>query len=266
MNMKLLPPINGILIYIKPFFAIALFFLINSISLAQTPEALMKSAEQSYQKNDFQNAVELYKKVVAQGFESGALYYNLGNSYFKTGQIGYAIYYYEKGLKLEPNDEDLEYNLRIANARTVDKISEVPKLFIIKWWDGLITLFSVASWSILLIMFFILLLTSLAFYFFSSSTAIQKVTYIAGSLSLSVLIFLAVIVFARVNREASTNYGILFAESYSAKVSPDQKANNAFVIHEGIKFAIEDQVNGWYKIKLADGKVGWIEKNSFGNI
>ncbi|MHB8930402.1 MAG: tetratricopeptide repeat protein [Melioribacteraceae bacterium] len=244
----------------------ALAWLISNNLLAQSPDDLMKSANKFYQDGNYQLAVESYQKILGQGFESGALYYNLGNAYFKTGKLGYAIFSYEKGLKIDPNDEDLSYNLKIANSRTVDKITELPKLFLVSWWDGLVTSLNVSGWSFIVIIIFWILLASIAVYFFSRRAILQRISFLSSSTSLALLIIAAVLLVARVNREAATNYGILLEQTYPVKVSPDSKSNDAFVIHEGIKFAIEDHVNDWTKIRLIDGKVGWIQKNVFGQI
>ncbi|KAF0159848.1 MAG: hypothetical protein FD188_2083 [Ignavibacteria bacterium] len=239
--------------------------LYNSVS-AQTPEELMDKANKFYQEQNFSEAIANYDKILAQGFESGTLYYNLGNAYFKEGKIGKSILYFEKGLKLEPNDEDLRYNLTIANSRTIDKITEVPKLFLVLWWEGLVTAFGIIGWSIFVVITFWILLASIAVYFFSRKTAWQRFTFMSGSISLSILVFLIVVLFARVNRETATDYGILTELTYSAKVSPDEDSNGAFVIHEGVKFSIEDSVGEWVKIRLIDGKIGWVKKETFGQI
>lgn len=248
----------------KKLFIALLFFSLNLF--AQSPEQLMNEANKLYQQQNYEQAIEIYNKVLSQGYESSVLYYNLGNAYFKEGKLGYAILNYEKGLKLNPDDEDLIYNLKIANARTVDKITEVPKLFFITWWESLITIFSVSGWSIIFIIIFWIFLASIAVYFFSRKISLQRIAFLSGAVSLAVVVILAVILFARVNRETNVNHGILIEQSYNAKVSPDEKSNDAFVIHEGIKFSLEDQVGNWVKIRLIDGKVGWIEKNSFGKI
>ncbi|MCX6174096.1 MAG: tetratricopeptide repeat protein [Ignavibacteriales bacterium] len=243
---------------------ILLFISVNL--LAQSPDELMKNANKFYQEGQFEQAVLIYQKILSQGFESDAVYYNLGNAYFKSGKLGYAIYSYEKGLKLEPNDEDLSYNLRIARARTFDKITELPKLFIIAWWEGLVTSLSLSALSFIVILFFWLLLISIAVYYFSRNSNFQRISFLSSSISLAVLIVIVVLLFARVNREAATNYGILLQQTYSVKVSPDVKGSDAFVIHEGIKFSIEDHVNDWVKIRLVDGKIGWIPKSVMGQI
>lgn len=245
---------------------IFVLLLLKTNSFAQTPDELMKSANKFYQQGNYELAIQSYQKILGQGFESGATYYNLGNAYFKTGKLGYAIYSYEKGLKIEPNDEDLAYNLKIANSRTVDKITQLPKLFIVSWWEGLVTSLNISGWSFIVIIIFWILLGSIAIYIFSRRVNLQRISFLIGSISLSLFIIAAFILFARINREAATDYGILLESTYSVKVAPDIKSNDAFVIHEGIKFTLEDHVNDWSKIRLIDGKVGWIQQNAFGRI
>jgi tetratricopeptide (TPR) repeat protein len=247
----------------------AITFIIVALRInitAQTPDELMLKANKYYQNNQFEQAIDSYKEILFRGYESGPLYYNLGNSYFKTNKLGYAIYCYEKGLKLTPNDDDLLYNLKISNSRTVDKITELPKLFIISWWDGIVTSLSISSWSVLTLIIFWIFLLSIAGYIFIRKIQIQRAAFFAGSFSLASLIIVAMFLFARIGRESSSNFGILQTQIYTAKVTPDGKSNDAFIIHEGIKFVIEDNVNDWAKIRLVDGKVGWIQKDVFGQI
>lgn len=245
---------------------IFIFLLIAVKLLAQSPDELMKKANEFYNQKNYAEAISLYEKIISQGYESSSLYYNLGNAYFREGKLGFAILNYEKGLKLDPDDEDINFNLRLANSRTVDKISEVPKIFLIEWWESLITFFSISFLTFIIVLFVWILIASIAVYFFSKKIFIQRISFLVGSFSLAFLFLFAVIFIARLNRESSLNYGILTEQIYSVKTSPDEKSNDSFLIHEGIKFSIEDEVGNWVKIKLADGKVGWIEKNSFGKI
>jgi tetratricopeptide (TPR) repeat protein len=233
---------------------------------AQSPEELMKKANKSYQEQNYSTAIDGYNKILSQGYESGTLFFNLGNAYFKDGRLGSAIYNYERGLKLSPNNEDLAYNLKIANARTFDKITEVPKLFIVAWWEGLVTMFGVSGWSIIVVVAFWILLASIAVYFFSRKNSFQRIAFMCGSISLSVMIVLIALLFARLTRETSANYGILIESTYSVKVTPDLKSKDAFVIHEGIKFKVEDSVGEWIRIRLIDGKIGWVQKSAVGQI
>ncbi len=247
-------------------FLLILSFAAAALSLNAQADDLMKEGNDFYQQEKYSEAIEAYNKILNQGFESSALYYNLGNANYRKGDLGKAILYYEKGLKLSPGDEDIEYNLQVANARTVDRITEVPKLFIVEWWEALISLFTVSGWALVVAVLFILLLVIATIYYFVRNFNLQKLLLLAGISNLVVLLFAVVFMVAQINRETSMEYGVLLQESISAKISPDEKSNDAFVIHEGIKFEIQDELNEWAKIKLADGKVGWLPNSSFESI
>jgi len=247
-------------------FIVISLVMFSGKAYSQSPEELMKLGNKFYQEQKFEDAIKIYQKIIAQGYESSALYYNIGNSYFRLGKLGYAILYYEKALKISPGDEDILYNLKVANARTVDRISELPKLFIIQWWEILITSLSLNGWAVITIIIYLLLLTSIGAYFLSRKTNLQKIAFNTGVVSIIFFVISLLILIARYNHEKSTNYGILLESAYSAKVAPDEKSNDAFLIHEGIKFVVEDNVNNWSKIRLADGKIGWIPDDKFGKI
>ncbi|MFA3782436.1 tetratricopeptide repeat protein [Melioribacteraceae bacterium 4301-Me] len=244
------------------------FFVIFSVSAvySQSVEQLMKQGNDLYQKGDYEQAINMYSEILNKGYESAPLYYNLANAYFRANKLGLAILYYEKGLKLKPDDEDIQYNLKIANSRTVDKIQELPKLFFAQWWEILITSLSINALSVLLIIVFIAFLSSVAVYLLSKNFRLQRASFFSGSIILALLIIVLIVFIARINRETSSNYAVLIEPSITAKIAPDEKSSDAFLIHEGIKFQLLDHVNGWSEIKLNDGKIGWLPDNSFGKI
>ncbi len=219
-----------------------------------------------YQDGDYITAVSVYENILSQGYESSELYYNLGNSYFKVGKIGYAILNYEKSLKLAPGDEDAEYNLELAKARTVDKIKEVPRLFILEWSDEFLSALSVHGWQIVVVALYVVFIFFIGLFLLGKSSSQQKAGFILGTVSFVVLIAFSIILFASYNRETTSDYGVVVAETVPVKLSPDVKSNDAFVIHEGLKFSIEDDLQEWTKIRLPDGKVGWLQNKTFEEI
>lgn len=247
---------------LKKIFILQLF-LIQFVAIAQDLESLMKDGNDFYQERNFQAAIESYESILKQGYLSSQLYYNLGNAYFRLGEIGKAILYYEKSLKISPSNEDAAHNLKIANARTVDKIQEIPPIFLVKWWNILLATFTSAGWQIIIIIFYLLLLTCVAIYFLSRNLQLQKSAFIFGSLNIAAIVLSVILFLSSLSRESSNDYGILQSSVVTAKISPDEQSNDAFVIHEGIKFKIEDELNNWVKIKLSDGKVGWLPSNTF---
>jgi len=241
-------------------------FLMVSSMFAQNIETLMQKGNEAYQNNKYSEAIENYEKIIKQGYIGSELFYNLGNAYFKVNKLGKAILYYEKALKLSPLDDDAAYNLKIAKTRTIDKIKEIPQLFIVRWWNILLSTFSVNGWQIVVLVFYLLLLISIGFYFLVKNISIQRIAFIFGFFNLIAFVISVIILITSYNRETGNNYGILQKSAVSVKISPDNQSNDAFVIHEGSKFLIEDKVNNWVKIKLADGKVGWLPQDTFETI
>ncbi len=247
--------------------AIIFLFITFSVSAASSEvDKIMQEANQMYQEGKYEEAVKLYNKIIDNDYEGAELYYNLGNAYFKLNKLGYAILYYEKALKLAPDDSDIQYNLKIAKARTIDRIQEIPQLFFVEWWNVLVTSFSVTTWATIVLVFYLVLLIAIGLFFLSKNVKIQKQAFLFGSFAFAILILTVILLFARIKRETSSKYGVLTEQVQSVKVSPDDNSDDAFVIHEGIKFEIEDELKDWVKIKLSDGKVGWLKKETFGII
>ncbi len=247
------------------YFILLILLLLTTIS-AQSPEDIMRNANIAYQNENWDQAIQGYEKLVNQNFESAALYYNLGNAYFKSGVIGKSILNYERALKLEPGDDDIQFNLRLAKTRTIDRIKEVPQLFILEWWDLLITSVSVSTWALIVLIFYVLLLIAIGIYLLSQNISFQKISVYGGVVSFIALFLSLIILFAAYSREVSTDHGIVTTDLVNVKVSPTRDSSDAFVVHEGLKFEIEDQLDNWVKIKLADGKVGWMPNNAFEKI
>jgi len=249
----------------KKIFLIGLFsVLISSIGFAQNPdlEKYMKNANELFQNEKYAEAIDLYKKIINEGYESSSLYYNLANSYYRNSKLGMAILYYEKALKIEPDDEDIIHNLKIAKAHTIDKFKEVPELFIVTWWKTLVNIFTVTGWAFVVTVIFWMLLLFFGIYLLTKSALLQKTMFYLSAVSLGGVILFSVLLVSKYNLETSANFGILTDSIISVKLSPGVKSNDAFVIHEGVKFSIEDELKGWIKIKLSDGKVGWLPKTS----
>lgn len=241
-------------------------FVLMNFGLAQVNQAEknIEKANTFYQNSDFENAIEEYKKVILQGYESAPLYYNLANSYFKIDRLGYSIYYFEKATKLNPSDEDIKFNLEIAKSRTLDKIDELPKFFLVSWWESFSNMFSLTVWTVIILLSLILCMFFILYYLYGNSYKLKQYSFYLFSLFLVFTLLTGAITYSKIYTESSTTYAILLTENIVTKNSPDNNSNDAFVIHEGIKFTIEDELKDWVKIRLLDGKVAWLQKNHIG--
>ncbi len=242
----------------------AVFFVFH-VPLAAAPAdeggRLLAQANEMYMQGKYADAIAVYQKILTNGFESGELYYNLGNAYYKSGDIAHAILSYERAKKFMPSDDDLRFNLQLAGLQTVDRIDAVPRLFLLRWFDAIIGFFSVSSLGIITYLFFLGTLALFSAFMFTGSLARRRTLFTTG-LACSVLLFVSlVLLVSKSYREANTEYAVVLNDVVNVKAAPDNQGNDLFVIHKGLKVEVLDDVNHWRKIRLADGKVGWMPDN-----
>jgi len=228
---------------------------------ASQVNTVMDKGNNFYRNSDYDNAIEEYKKLIDNGYLGTSLFYNLGNTYYRIGKIGYAILYYEKALKLSPSDADIKHNLDFAHFSTIDRIQPLPKFFLFDWWEALLTSFSVNGWAYIVFIFYLLILLLIAAYFFAKSISQQKFIFLSGIVVVVLLTSSVSLLVVKINRETALKSGVIIEQVVTVKSSPDPNSTDSFVIHEGLKVNLEDKLDNWTKIRLADGKVGWIENN-----
>lgn len=241
---------------------IILFFGLIALSinvLAFQPKEVMNEANNNYSKGEFAIAASKYQTIVDSGFVSADLYFNLGNAYFKSKNIKNAILYYERAKLLSPNNSDIDFNLEMARSFTIDKVEAMPELFFVTWTKWVRNLFSVDSWGVMCVVTFVFALSFLLLYLLSANIVLKKIGFWIGIVF--VFFSLSFYGFGSQLKNTQTKRGtaIVFSPSVTAKSSPSESGNNLFVLHEGTKVEILDQVGEWNEIRLADGNRGWLK-------
>jgi tetratricopeptide (TPR) repeat protein len=229
---------------------------------AQKPEELLTKANSLYNENAFDSALVVYKDIVEQGYSSSTLYYNIGNTYYKLRNYPLAIYYYEKSLKLNPNNDDTKHNIEIAQLFLTDKIEAVPELFVKTWWNNLSNIFTLNVWSIITLVLIGLLLTCLFFYITAKTRGLKKSMFFTGLILILFTICSFSISAKKYNYISTNNEGIIIIPTITIKSSPSNSSVDLFVLHEGSKVKILDNADGWEKIKIANGSIGWLPTSS----
>lgn len=243
--------------------------LVSFVVFAQAQETIQthseitkEKADSAYIDNDFATAIDMYETLLETQGESADIYYNLGSSYYKMDQIAKSILNYEKALLLQPGDEDIRFNLELAQSKTVDKITPVREMFFVTWIRLLTNAMNEKGWSQLAIFFFIFMLLGIILYFFSKKILLKKVGFI-----LAICFFLLCVVsniFASIQKNEMLKHenGIIMAPSVTVKSTPNEKGTDLFILHEGRKVMIKDNtMKEWKEIQLEDGNVGWIPSN-----
>jgi tetratricopeptide (TPR) repeat protein len=233
-----------------------------TLARAESPEQFYDQANQAYQAGNFADAIQKYEAILATGNLSGEVFYNLGNAYYKSGSIAKAILNYERAMQLTPNDDDVRHNLQLANLNITDKIEPAPRLFIWHWWDAAKSAFSLNGVTWLAYSFFTLTALSAIVAIVARSYAARRGGFFAAVVCASLLALSLAVFVAKLNAVRDSDAAIVTANSTTVKNSPDAKSTDAFVLHGGVKVFITDKVNEWMKIRLADGKVGWMEQKA----
>ncbi len=254
---------SGLALLIFIFFTLP----VNKLQAEETNfEQRFEIANQHYNEAIFDSALAVYQGIYEAGFTSAELLYNIGNTYYKLRQIPSSILFYERALKLAPNDPDILHNLSIANSRIIDKIEPVPQLFFKNWWDTFYKMFSADWWAIISLIFLSIFLSLLFTFIISENRSIRKISFFAGILMLLITIGTFGMASQKYYYTKSINEAIVFTPTITVKSSPSASSVDLFVLHEGTKVSLLDEVDGWKEIKIANGSVGWMPSESLKGI
>jgi tetratricopeptide (TPR) repeat protein len=246
-------------------YTIFLLFIFSfglNASSQESSKAKFNQGVTNFNSGNYKEALQIWTDIYNTGYRSPNLNYNIGNAYFKLNDIPDAILFYERAYLLNPADENINYNLQISRTLIVDRFQEIPELFFVRWYNFISLFFSTNLWAKISIVSFILCLVLLSLYIYSSRYR-QKVI----GFWLAVFLFvLTLSSFAFSVRNKSLVYdshkAIIMSPLVSGKSSPDSSGTDLFVLHEGTKVSVEDEVGEWFEIRLSDGNKGWIPGSS----
>ena len=240
----------------KIFLALAITLLPCSL-LAIPDNSAALTADRMYRDGNYTEAASLYEQVIADGYASADLYYNLGNAYYRSDRIGLAILNYERALRIKPSMSDARENLALAESRTVDRITPMPKLFIVRWVDALCTHFSPVAWRIVWLVLLTLFCLSVVVMRLGSRHSLRKAGLVAAIVSLLLLTIATCFLLLSSHRYNAHTDAVVTQQSVSVKNSPELQSADKFILHEGSRLTVSDSLADWYRITIADGTTGW---------
>lgn len=236
-------------------FYILFFVTITGISQNQQ---WFDQANKLYNQGKYAEAITYYEKILETGKHSAELYFNLANAHYKLNHIAPSIYNYEKALQLAPNDKDIKNNMAFANNMTIDVIDTIPELGLSRFVKSVTNLFSFDTWAYISIFAMVAFVLLFLLYYFNSSTAKKRLTFVFSVSFLILSLFFLFLAFHKYNLDLNDKPAIVFAQESQVKSEPNLRSEEAFKLHEGTKVQILDTINNWKRIKLSDGKTGWI--------
>ena len=249
----------------KPRVAALLFLALVAAPLrGDSREGLFLQGNRHYEAGDYRKALESYAAIAAMGYESGPLYFNMGNCYYKLGETGPAVLHYERASRLIPGDEDLEVNLSLARLKVVDRIPELPRFRPLILLERLVFYFSrSALWILMWSSYAVLMAAWILRLLWSRSRRFSGKVIWAGSL---LVILSSLCLAGQIRQERESSEAIILAREARAVSAPGEEGIQVFTLHEGTKVRIQEVSGSWVEVLLADGNVGWLQADSLARI
>lgn len=236
-----------------------LSFLFVLSSFAQN-QKLFEEANAYYNGGKFAEAIDNYQGVLETGQHSADLYFNLANANYKLNNIAPSIFYYEKALQLAPNDKDIINNMAFAQNMTIDAIDVIPDAGLSKLLNTTTHKMSFDTWAIVSVSLVFCFVVLFLIYYFSYSTIRKRLTFIGSLTALTLVCVTLAFAFHKYNLDKRDNPAIIFVQESKVKSTPNATSEEAFRLHEGTKVQVVESYNNWQKIKLTDGKTGWVSE------
>ena len=241
-----------------------LVYILITIFFAQAAlaQGAFEKANELYRKQKYAEAAQEYENILKGKKESAEVYFNLGNSYYKLGKIAPSILNFERALQLDPNNKDAQVNIGYARKMTIDNIKEVPKAGFSKMLYNLTGSYHYNTWAWIAVGFAFGFLLLFVGYYFAGATVLKRIFFVSMFVTLLVIVISIVSAIFVKSVENSERPAIVFEEVLSVKAEPSVNAEDAFLLHEGTKVQVLENVDNWRKIQLADESVGWVPKNT----
>lgn len=244
---------------------IALFLMTGMPLKAENTTEIFEQANKLYQEGDFQQAAELYSSLIEEDYYSEELFYNLGSTYYRLNRHAEAILYYEKALKLNPNESNYLHNLAIVNSKINSDTEKNPEFFLNKWWGNLTSFASASGWSVLALFLFWTGIAGGLIWLFANKRRHKKLGFFLGT----ILVFASILPFlmanGRANTLSSSKAGIIMESGITLKAAPESDV----VVEEmkaGTKVKLVDVIGEWEKVELPNGEIGWLHRDNIGKI
>ena len=223
-------------------------------------DSLWNAGTAAYADGRWDEARQAWTGIAGSGLESAELYYNIGNACYKGSDPAHAILWYERALKVNPSYEDARVNLEFVRSQIQDRIEEVPEFFLEQWGRKVCWLLPSNVWAILCLVMLAATL-ALALLFLLGRGGARKAGFFAGLVTL--LLTLLCLYFAFWQRSDGLRHDSAIVTAPVSEVTSSPGSGvNLFVLHEGTKVKLLEQVGDWQNIELADGRQGWLRSGN----
>jgi len=226
-----------------------------------------------YEQDDFVGAKDRFLAAALVRWQNPDLFYNLGACYFRMGDLGRAILYYERAKELAPRDASIAHNLELARSRIVDKVEPTERNILVQLFVDIYSLFNVNEWTVIsLSLYLTLMAVVIAVILLKGETkregsgprrkSVRRMLIRIGATLLILTLFCGTNTVIKVRAFNALDYGIVVAEAMKARSGPKEEFAQVFELHSGTKVRIQTTKDDWYQISIETGLSGWLPKES----
>ena len=249
-------------------FLLTLMAVLMAVPVNSVAGSAVQRADSAYMQADFNTALQLYTEALDSVGPSSALYYNIGNSWYRTGHPGRAILNYERALRIDPTNVDARANLDFVDSTTVDRPGERGTI-VSQTIRMLVLTMTPNAWAWCALALFVITLGAAALYLFSSSVTLRKVGFFSAVVMVFVTAFAVYLAFEAAARSRSHDEAVVVTPSAILSTvprAPRNQAEEAMLLHEGTRVLIVDSINAgsggqpemWYDIEVDNEHRAWV--------
>ncbi len=217
---------------------------------------LFADANAQYAEGNYAEAATQYEQIL-QEQPTAEVYYNLGNAYFKQGELAQSILAYERALRLKPSFKDAKHNLQFAQSRIIDNIEDTQSFFLSNWLKAIRNALSQRVWMVGSIVLFIMALVGFFLFAFSQTLWLRKTAFYCSVVALVVSVMACANAGSLYQRDTQRSEAIITQGIVNAKSSPDRSGNDLFTVHEGTKVDIHEVIGNWCCVHVGNN-IGWM--------
>jgi tetratricopeptide (TPR) repeat protein len=228
---------------------------------ADQPARQFVAGVEGYKSGQYAVAIAHFRAMVQDGLVNAGLYYNLANAYLKNGDLGPAILWYERALRLAPADPDLNFNLAYARSLVRDDPGDAPvsAARVLFFWQDHI---SGRTLRVLTVVCNFVFWTTLAVWVLTRRAGVKRVMWVF----LAVTVILAATSALSFSESVRPRRAIVLAERIAVRSGLEESSTQLFELHAGAKVRLLRRMKGHCQIRFGQDKIGWVEKAVVGTI
>jgi tetratricopeptide (TPR) repeat protein len=225
--------------------------------LAADYNNLWKAGNAYYEQKQYDSAAYYFEQIAAVKSQNAAVYYNLGNAYYRLNKVAPAILNYQRALRIDPGHTQAKDNLTLAQSRIANRIVPVSDIFFVRWWQSLTGSDMVTTWAILALVFFVLVIAIAFLRRFQKNRGIP--VQLQGILGLLCFCFL-LLGFSAAKSSTEHDTAVVM-ENDAPLMNGDQKGKPLMLVPEGTTVKILSEKGTWVEVSLPDGRNGWLQND-----